>query len=261
MRKIALLITILIVSCFAYGRQRNIVKDGLPLGGVDGKISDVDVNGVCYFKPDNDLVDLDGKNTIPSGTKIAVLDSVALENILKSRQTDPNSYFRVWGKITNYKNTNYLYPTYFLSITQAPGTEAIDEQEDSPAKINTTDDEPTLPAEILAKLQKKTVIQPTQLKNDFKLSQDHILADKTGFIEKDSQGKAIFRFDSFGRNIEKITITLHPCKTLELAEIEQSNKLEPVRFKASGIVTEYKGQYYLLLQKAARTYSHGNFTR
>jgi len=109
MRKIAVLIIILIVSCCAYARQRNIVKDGLPLSasGTDGKISDVDANGVCYFKSDTDLVDIDKKNTIPSGTEIAVLPSVALENILKSKQSDPNSYFRVWGKITNYKNRNY----------------------------------------------------------------------------------------------------------------------------------------------------------
>jgi len=36
---------------------------------------------------------------------------------------------------------------------------------------------------------------------------------------------------------------------------------EPVRFKIAGIKTAYKGEHYLLLQKATRVYSHENFDR
>jgi hypothetical protein len=46
---------------------------------------------------------------------------------------------------------------------------------------------------------------------------------------------------------------------LELTERLQSADLEPLRFKIAGVLTTYKDEKYLLLQKAIRTYSHGNF--
>jgi hypothetical protein len=48
---------------------------------------------------------------------------------------------------------------------------------------------------------------------------------------------------------------------LELAEQRQSAVPVPVRFKIAGIMTKYKGENYLLLQKATRIYSHQNFDR
>ena len=33
------------------------------------------------------------------------------------------------------------------------------------------------------------------------------------------------------------------------------------RFRVSGIVTTFRGNTYMLLQRATRTYSHGNFAR
>jgi hypothetical protein len=46
-----------------------------------------------------------------------------------------------------------------------------------------------------------------------------------------------------------------------LAEITRAAIPEPVRFKIAGVVTKYKGEKYLLLQKATRIYGHGNFAR
>jgi hypothetical protein len=90
------------------------------------------------------------------------------------------------------------------------------------------------------------------------LKQDSILADRTGFI-RDSGGGLVFAFDALGRNIGTIQLQLLPCEILERAQRRQVVEADAVRFKVAGIVTEYKGQYYLLLQRAIRVYSYGNF--
>lgn len=71
----------------------------------------------------------------------------------------------------------------------------------------------------------------------------------------------MFVLDALGRNVRPVSLRLLPCEALELAELAQSVIPEPVRFKIAGIVTKYKGEKYLLLQKATRIYSHGNFAR
>jgi hypothetical protein len=93
------------------------------------------------------------------------------------------------------------------------------------------------------------------------LERDSILADRSAFLVKNKDGRLIFVLDSLGRNVRPVSLRLLPCEALELAEVAQSAIPEPVRFKIAGTVTEYKGEKYLLLQKATRVYSHGNFAR
>jgi hypothetical protein len=67
--------------------------------------------------------------------------------------------------------------------------------------------------------------------------------------------------DALGRNVQRLSFRLLPCEILELTERMQSADLEPLRFKIAGILTTYGDERYLLLQKATRTYNHGNFGR
>ena len=80
------------------------------------------------------------------------------------------------------------------------------------------------------------------------------------FIVKQDDGQYVFTLDAFGRNIEQISFPLLPCQALELALQEQSKELENIRFRAAGILTQYKGNNYFLLERAIRVYSYGNFT-
>jgi len=93
------------------------------------------------------------------------------------------------------------------------------------------------------------------------LKRDSILADRTAFLSKKDDGQLVFVLDALGRNVRPVSLWLLPCEVLELAEYRQSAEPEPVRFKIAGIVTKYKGENYLLLQKATRIYSHQNFDR
>jgi hypothetical protein len=89
--------------------------------------------------------------------------------------------------------------------------------------------------------------------------QNRILVDVVGFLRKDGTG-FLFMPDAVGRNIARDYFRLLPCRTLEQLEREQSTAADPVRFAVAGLITQYKGDRYLLLQRAIRVYSHGNFT-
>jgi hypothetical protein len=93
------------------------------------------------------------------------------------------------------------------------------------------------------------------------LEKDSILADRCAFLVKQNDGRLLFVLNALGRNDHPVSLRLLPCEALELTELTQSTIPEPVRFKIAGIVTKYKGEKYLLLQRAARIYSHGNFAR
>lgn len=90
---------------------------------------------------------------------------------------------------------------------------------------------------------------------------DSVFVDRTAFLVGQSDDRLVFALDALGRNIQQRSLRLLPCETLEFAERTRSAELEPVRFKIAGILTMYEGEEYLLLQKATRTYSHGNFGR
>ena len=92
-----------------------------------------------------------------------------------------------------------------------------------------------------------------------KLELDPILADRTALLVKQKNGRFVFKLDALGRNVQEVSLLLLPCEALELTELRQSAATEPLLFKIAGIKTKYKGKHYLLLQKATRAYSHGNF--
>jgi hypothetical protein len=90
---------------------------------------------------------------------------------------------------------------------------------------------------------------------------DTVLADRTAVLVKQADGRFVFVLDAYGLSVGDISFRLLPCEALELTEARQVAELNAVRFKIAGIQTKYKGTDYLLLQKATRAYSHGNFGR
>lgn len=90
---------------------------------------------------------------------------------------------------------------------------------------------------------------------------DTVLADRTAALVKQDGGRFVFVLDAFGLSVQGVSFRLLPCEALELTEARQVAELNPGRFKIAGIQTKYKGTDYLLLQKATRVYSHGNFGR
>jgi hypothetical protein len=92
-------------------------------------------------------------------------------------------------------------------------------------------------------------------------STDLVFVDRTGFLIEQEDGLLVFAPDALGRNVQKLSLHLLPCAVLELTESVQAAEPEKVRFKIAGIITKYKGDNYLLLEKVVPAYSHGNFGR
>ena len=267
--KPAILILLFIVGiAAAVGADKNTraaVRDGFILAGIDGKLVTQDSNETsqarpdrCFFKFDSDVTD--GIGRLEAGTQLELLPSATLEKMLADANDRPDAGYKLWARVTKYKDENFIFPTYFLPTSQA---EPTPQQEEPETAINKPNEALTVPKQILDKLKTRKIIPQEQLKG-LELKHDSILVNRTGFIVKQPKPKA--RYDSFaldglGRSIQQTSLQLLPCEALEQAQQRQSAEPETLRFKVAGIVTKYKGEYYLLLQRAKRVYSHENFGR
>jgi hypothetical protein len=258
------------------------VPDGFGLMGVDGKLTGENATDKWFFKFDADVNSRLGR--INAGTKLEMLPSATLEKMIVNLQQHPDVGYRLWGKVTKYGQKNYIFADYFLPISEVkkrkPATTQGTQQEPATAneveiKINEPNDELAIPEEVIAKLQSRKIIHFEQLSEGLKLKEDSILADRTGFIlsgamrdayhaqEKTqsttAEKNAFFDSDALGRSVGTIQIQLLPCEMLEGAQKQQAVEAEQLRFTVAGIVTMYKDRYYLLLQRATKVYSYGNF--
>lgn len=260
LKKSLIVILAALLSVVAFGKETDanaLLRDGFALSGVDGKLIVLDKNSTYYFKLDAALKD--DKAVIEARTTVELLPSAGLEKMTASAKQEPGIDFCVWGKVTGYKGKNYFFIDNFLPVSQIKKTEKISTAQQNKTDSNEPNDELTLPAHILEKLTAKKIIHPVKLRKGLSFEQDHIMADRTGFIVKQPDDGFVFVFDALGRKLENISITLLPCQVLERTWQKQLVEPERIRFKAAGIVTKYKGRYYLLLQRARRVYSYGNF--
>jgi len=266
---------------------KTLLPDGFILRGVEGKLVSSDANEgwgfELYFAVKHD------KDVLKAGTNLELLPSSTLERMLADANdrslasapvaeaapaTGAGANYRLWARVTKYKDRNFIFPEYFLPLGKAEpsppskvlqsGEKAqpiISEPNDSSRRrlAEPEQDELAIPKQILEKLEGKRTVPRRQIGQQTAIKQNYVLANRTGFI-RDS-GYGVFVFDALGRNIQQTSLGLLPCQALELAEQEQSAEPDPIRFKIAGIVTEYKGEKFLLLQGATRVYSHDNFGR
>jgi hypothetical protein len=264
MSKRAVILIFAFLSCGASANaaQKTPLRDGFMLTGVDGKLSTAD--GKWFFKLDSEVSDDVGQ--IDAGAVVELLPSTALEKITADAQKHTEANYRLWGNVTKYKSSNFIFPIYFLPVSTA--------EEQNPAQrwaggkpskvkiaINEPNDVLAIPEEIVGRLKNRRVLRQEQLKEGLQLKQDYVLTDRTALLNRRADGQGEVILDAIGRNIPQISFRLLPCEALERAQYEQSIEPDPVRFKIAGILTQYKGEYYLLLQKATRAYSHENFGR
>lgn len=242
--------------------DKKLIRDGYVLAGVDGQLHAE--KSKWLFKFSSDLTD--GKVTIKAGSSLQILPSASLEKMTENLAEYPQASYRLLNAIiTRHENKNYIYLNYFLPLADVkePSVKEVNEpnQQEPKVIINEPNDVVVIPQDIIDKLSNRRIVRPENLTSSMELKQDSILANRAGFIKKRTDGKKVFVFDGVGRNVPKVSIDLLPCEILELAEKKQTREPERIRFRISGIVTKYKGRYYLLLQQATRLYSHGNFNR
>jgi hypothetical protein len=270
-------------------KSQILLRDGFVLTGVNGKLIPQESNEVnpelfqdrWFFEFDSDFSN--GKGLVKAGARLELLPSSVLERLTADANKNPDVSYRLAGRVTRYRGKNFIFPTYFLPLAktkeQPSSTSQKSPQQESQPKINEPNDVLTIPKELIDKLpdRKKRIDHRTREKNSEEirtefgrkrksgLRQDSILADRCGFIREsgrraqDTWRKISFVLDAIGRTEAKTSLQLLPCQALELAQRKQSAAPEKLRFKIAGIITKFKGKDYLLLQRATRVYSHGNF--
>lgn len=261
-------------------KKAKLLRDGFVLTGIDGKLISADSNEASrnrpvsfldsdgwFFKLDSDLSG--DKGLIKAGSTIELLPSAELEKMTADMKERSANSYRLWGRITQYRERNFIFPEHFLAFSKAHPTKSQtsqkSQQEPNKPTINDPNDALTIPKEIIAKLQTRRTLRPEQPQKpsgtQLKLPQDFILVERTAVLVEPSKGHSLFLLDALGRNTQQKALRLLPCQALKLTQMQQSVEPEQLRFKIAGRVTTYKGEFYMLPQRAIRAYSHGNFGR
>jgi hypothetical protein len=212
-----------------------------------------------------------------------MLGSATLEKMAADAKERSDAMFRIWAKVTKFEGKNYLFAVYYLSLRKIdrPAEEkGRNEVNTVTQAVNTPNDVVNIPAEIVALLRQSEVLPTTEAQatrqEELQLKQDKIFANRVGRVVAKNGGSTlsttlktgalttggyVFEADALGRGVGKFEIKLLPCQKLEDALAQVRSESNPVRFNVAGILTRYKGEQYLLLQKATRMYSYGNFGR
>jgi hypothetical protein len=255
MKRTVTVILLLIFSVVAtasgqgHGQSRPL-RDGFVIDGIDGKIS---LNGDSWFFRTFEPL-TDGKGSLSPQTDVRILPSSMLEKLSTVVTPEKNSY-RIWGKFTEYEDKNFIYLSYFLPIT---AEEVNEPNEMLPAPD--ANEEKIIPDNVLALLRPTRKINLAELKRPLSTESDGVITDRTGFLRKSEKG-FYFDFDALGRKFDTLSLPLLYCESLEIMYKQQQLSPVRLRFNISAIVTSYKGKNYMLLQRAIRAYSYGNFAR
>ena len=238
--------------------SHKLLRDGFALAGVDGTFMGPDENGKWFFKSLDDIAD--DKGIIQAGEPVELLTSSVFEKLLIDSNETAGGNYRLWGRVTTFKDKNYIFASYFLPVEKAEANEPTEEQ--NQIRANAPDDAVKLPDDVLAMLRPKRVVSLAALKKSLRSKKDFMLVDRAGFVVKDSDSNDYyFKIDSIGRNTSDISFKLMPCEAIERAIRENQRSLNMVRFSATGIMTAYKGRHYMLIQRLRKQYNYGNFAR
>ncbi|MBE0535839.1 MAG: hypothetical protein IH624_09230 [Phycisphaerae bacterium] len=270
------------------------LRDGTLYSGVEGAVRKDPNQSTWYFVATGDITD--GTATIPAGEAIEMLPCSTLDKIIAAAGQNPSINGKLWARVTRYSNRNilmdqlpgrkfinrkarnkdlldskflsenlvnknFLFAAYFIPMTDDAPVEP-EPGADKPQAITVKQPgEDIIPEDVLEQLNRKRVVDLKKIKDMLESEGDVVLADRIGFVTIDNDQK-VFTVDGLGRNVEDLKFTLLPCEALEFTE--KSLVETPVvrqRFRVSGIVTTSGGKSYMLIQRAVRTYSHGNFAR
>ena len=277
MKKLSAILTICIIltgASFARTMTQIPQEDATPpkpLVLVEGYVFNGE-NGLLKFSEDDNkwifVIDdeqTDGRAIIEAGKSLELITSSMLEKMTADKDKSYSAAIKLWAKVTKYNDKNYLFPWYYIPMTELPGEQQTQDpdsqqQENAQQQEEEEEDDSILPKDIMTLLKPKRVVNLAKLREVVAAEGNAMLAERTGFIvEKD--GQKILQIDSLGRNVDEMSFKLLPCEVLEWSEYRMERYANPLRFRIAGIVTMSQGEYYMLLERATRAYNHGNFVR
>ncbi|MEN6336523.1 MAG: hypothetical protein ABFE01_19890 [Phycisphaerales bacterium] len=283
---------VLSLAVAGLGAQPVVVKalpEATVLNAIDGKLLHVDANDTWWFELTEEVKGQTYR--VASGTRFMLLPSAVLEQLTVDVNDRFVPAYRLSGQVTRYQGANFFLATYFLPLSKfkSDKPEAGGRKQTVKTGSVPTDPDLAIPPEILAKLKNgRPVRGPLRKPSDGQTAKQpeaylgRMLANRVGVIEaadveaykrtsvEASPGQRVYastrpRFYfapyAVGWNVSEDQYELLPCAALEQAQQLQRSSMEPVRFNVAGLVTQFKGRQYLLLQRAAPVYNYGNFGR
>jgi hypothetical protein len=283
---------VLALAGLGFGAQPVVVKalpEATVLSAIDGKLLHVDANDTWWFEL---TAEVKGDTyRVAAGTRFMLLPSAILEQLIADVNDRFAPAYRLSAQVTRYEGTNFLLATYFLPLSKfkSSGPEAGGRKTEVATSNLPADPDLAIPPEILEKLKNGRPIRGPLRRPSAERATPrpdaylgHMLVNRVGLIEaEDVEGwkrgsvEALadsrvyaatdprFHFTPYalGWNVSDVQYELLPCSALEQARQLQRSSMETVRFNVAGLVTQFKGRQYLLLQRAAPVYNYGNFGR
>ncbi len=221
--------------------------------------------------------DLDVVRQNPEVSVIEVLPSRWLETMLRvvNNKSDYGIVFRIWGEATSYQKRNFIMLT--MVATESLFSEAaIAKQKDSqtspfyytqPENDNKQNPEDVgiVPQYVRDKLMKvprvnvmpfpfkmKSIDEDSVTINDTQgaideFENDTTITNRVGrLVPNQSEGRIYFMFESGDGNTGQKPLIIQPCQYLELMESAIRANNRSVKYKISGRIDEFKGEFYLL---------------
>ena len=250
------LIAVLIGSAWTLGAEA-VLPEGFVLNGIEGLAQSTEPNG-WSFTSDTNLIYM--KTTLPAGTALPILPSGNLQQIQSLAKEQQKTRIKIWGILTSYKKKNFVFPIQIVALSESDTTpsQPLPTKRIDPNAIDPTVSD-VIPSEVMKIMRSQNRIDLARMSEVMDSGKsDFTLIGKTGYLTTDKD--KLFIPDSFGRKMERGRLVLLPCLTLEETENDLAKSLGRHRYAISGIVTMYNGKQYLLLYRAVRTYSNGNFT-
>jgi hypothetical protein len=235
------------------------LPEGFVLNAIDGIARQDKVDKDQWtFSTDAELKYM--KTIFPSGIPLKILASGGLDQIRAFAKENTEMRIKIWGILTLYRKENYLFPIQVMPLVEpekaAPAPTPV---ETAPATDPNSTDSEVIPSDIMKLLRSQSKVDLAQISETTAATRaDSSLIRKAGYMTL-GQTKQ-FSPDGFGRKVETADFVLLPCLTLEKTEDTLARAMGRYRYTISGILSQSQGRQYLLLYRAQRTYSNGNFT-
>ena len=249
-----ILLLILLTAASAWGAEKTVVAEGLLLDGVAGVVRKVDKVDVWQFIP-TEATELSDETPVAANKPLSLLPCSVLEQITTLAGDETEIEVRLWALYTEYNQHNYLYCVFFLPMSSQPAPADEDKNNDASKEK----EESIIPSDILRQIRSNTTPDLKRFEQVAKVTGDVNLIGKAGYLKQAGKLK-YFQPDAFGRKVDPNQYRLLPCAMLKTAERSMTQSPGRKRYNVSGLVTVYKGRRYILMRRAVRTHTHGNFT-
>lgn len=263
-RNAILVITVLVLANGASAKP--VIEEGVLVDGIEGVLKKRPNVEVWSFIPDKPII-VTKEITYPAGEPVEMLPCSVLEQMTGLSGEKDHIRVQLWALFTEYQHINFLYSVYFLPLQETPSEQTdVQNTEEKPVQEETATTKPEepeqedsiIPTDILKQIKSSKTPDLKKFQQVSVVTGDVNLIGRSGYLSESGRIRK-FEPDALGLKVDGREFFLLPNSMLEEARKEMVRIPGKQRYNVSGLVTQYKGKTYMLLRRAVRTYSHGNF--